>query len=52
MLLLDEKITFDDIMERILIPAYNTQKPLLYEALANILGQLACLVSKNGTIVR
>ncbi|XP_011503709.1 PREDICTED: serine/threonine-protein kinase atr-like [Ceratosolen solmsi marchali] len=52
MLLLDEKIKFDDIMKQILIPAYNTQKPLLFEALANVLGTIACIVSKNGLIVR
>ncbi|OXU29026.1 hypothetical protein TSAR_005154 [Trichomalopsis sarcophagae] len=51
-LLLDKSIKFNDIVEKILVPAYNTQKPLLHEALATVMGQLACLISENGTIIR
>lgn len=39
-------------MEKILLPAYNTKKPLLHEALASVLGQLACLVSENAKVTR
>lgn len=52
MLLLDDSIKFDDIVEKILIPAYNTQKIPIHEALSSILGQLACIVSRDGSIIR
>ena len=52
LLLLDEEIKFDDIVQQILIPAYNAQKGPFLEALASILGQLSCILSQSGTIVR
>ncbi|XP_014204493.1 serine/threonine-protein kinase ATR [Copidosoma floridanum] len=52
MLLMDKDIKFDDIVEKILIPAYNSQKPVLEEVLANVIGQFACIVSGSGSLVR
>lgn len=51
-MMLDEDIKFDHLIEQILVPAYNAQKLPLYEAIANVIGQLACIVSGDGTISR
>ncbi|XP_058804986.1 serine/threonine-protein kinase ATR-like [Phymastichus coffea] len=52
MLLLDNTVNFNDIVEQILIPAYNTQKVGFHDVLSNILGQLACIISGDGIITR
>ncbi|KAJ8680180.1 hypothetical protein QAD02_015967 [Eretmocerus hayati] len=52
MLLLDNKIQLKHIMESILLPAYVSQKPGLYEVIADVIGQLVCLASGNGKVVR
>ncbi|KAL7294393.1 hypothetical protein TKK_0012398 [Trichogramma kaykai] len=51
-LLLDKNIKFDEIVQHILVPAYNTQKCPLLEALASTLGKLACFTSGSGLIIR
>ena len=49
---MDKEIKFDYIMEQILIPAYNAQKASLHEALAQIIGEMACIVSESATVIR
>lgn len=52
MLLSDEEITLDIIIKEIIVPAYNCQKSHIEETIANVIGQLACIVSKSGSLVR